>query len=213
VTQLMVRQYIYDAVQRVLHWWLALSTVLLVITGLLASNQDAGSEQVFTWSLHMLAGRVLIVGLSGRLLWGVIGPAHARFNAFIHISAWIDSLKSRKMLSADTEFGHHPQASMSYLTFYGLIVIMCITGLSLAAIIHGEGPLAERLLDDFTYLGIIRNIHEYSWWAIGFFAVTHVGALIFHEWHDQIPIAQSMISGFQYRTKKNKGEKTNDHHK
>lgn len=207
------RKYIYDAAQRILHWWLALSTLALMASGFLASKLDPGSDRAFIWTLHIGVGKVLVVGVVGRLLWGIIGPHHARFTAFIHIEAWIESVKSKKMLSADGEFGHHPQASLSYLGFYGLIVFMCASGFSLAGIMHGEGPLAELLLDEFTYLKIIREVHEYGFWAIVIFIITHVGALILHEWHDKIPLAQSIISGFQYRTnkKKIKKEKSNDH--
>ena len=205
------RKYVYDAAQRILHWWLALSTLGLMTSGFLASKMDPGSDQAFVWTLHMTAGKILVVGVVGRILWGIIGPRHARFSAFIHIKSWIESLKSKKMLSADGAFGHHPQASLSYLGFYGLIVFMCGSGFSLAAILHGEGPLAEVLLDEFKYLKIINQTHEYGFWAIVFFIVTHVGALIFHEWHDKIPIAQSIISGFQYRTHKQiKGKKNDD---
>lgn len=205
VTRLLKRQYIYDVAQRLLHWWLAVVTILLIITGFIGSKQEADTARAFTWSMHIQCGKLLLIGLSGRLVWGIIGPTHARFTALFHPKAWIWSLNSRKMLSADRDFGHHEQASMSYLGFYGLIVLMCVTGLFLAAIIHGEGPLAERFLDDFSNLRLFRKVHEYTWWFIAFFIVTHVGALIFHEWHDKIPLAQSMISGFQYRTERKVG--------
>lgn len=178
----------------------------MIITGLIASNQDPGSDRAYTWTLHIQCGKVLLIGLVGRFVWGLIGPVHARFSAFFHPKAWLSSLKSKKMLSADLEFGHHAQASISYLGFYGLIILMCLTGFFLAGVIHGEGPLAERFLDEFTYLRIVKKVHEYSWWLIGFFVVTHVAALIFHEWQDRIPLAQSMISGFQYRTERKDGE-------
>ena len=104
------------------------------------------------------------------------------------------------MESADQDYGHHAQASLSYILYYTLILAMVVTGFILASIIHGEGPFAAAFLDSFKYLHLLRQIHEYSWWVIAFFVVTHIGALIFHEWHDRIPIAQSMISGYQYRT-------------
>lgn len=209
MTRLLKRQYIYGIVQRVLHWWLALTTIALMTTGILASKQEANSARAYTWSLHIQCGKLLLIGLSGRLLWGIIGPEHARFSALIHMQAWASSLKTKKMLSADGEFGHHAQASVSYIGYYALMLLMSATGLCLAGILHGEGPLAERLLDNFTYLTLIRRVHEYSWWLIAFFIVTHVGALIFHEWYDKIPLAQSMISGFQYRTER-KGGKNDD---
>lgn len=204
------RQYIYDIVQRILHWWLALSVIALAISGFVASEMEPGLERAQAWVWHMNFGNVLLVGFVGRVLWGIIGPEHARFTSLIHIKTWMASLKTKKMLSADGEFGHHPQASISYIGFYGLLATMVITGVVLSAIMHGEGPLAEKLLDEFQYLDPLRLIHEYAWWAIVFFIVTHVGALIYHEWADKIPLAQSMISGYQYRSSQTDKEQAND---
>ena len=204
-TRLLRRQYIYDGAQRILHWWLAFSVIALATTGLIASNMEAGGGRAAVWDLHMLAGTVLVTGFAGRVVWGLIGPEHARFKSLIHIKTWIESAKTKQMMTADSEFGHHKQASASYLGFYGLVALMCMTGFTLAGILHGVGPMAERLLDELEMARIVGQVHEYGWWAIAFFAVTHVIALVFHEWRDQIPIAQSMISGFQYRTAK-KGE-------
>lgn len=202
----LIRQHIYGPVQRVLHWWIALSTTCLIASGLLGSQLESGSQRAFVWDVHIVLGKVLIVAFAARVLWGIIGPEHARFTGLIHPKAWIDSLKTRKIGTADAAFGHHPQASLSYLGFYGMTFMMVGTGLVLAGSLHGKGPLADELLDDFTNGEMIRFIHEYLWWGIGFFIVTHVAALVLHEWHDRIPMAQSMISGYQYRTADKKGE-------
>ena len=198
----MKRRYVYDGVQRLLHWWLALCVLALVVTGLIASSMEAESSRSDLWLLHMIIGNLLVVGLIGRLLWGVIGGEHARWLAFWHPRAWIDSVRRRVYLSADRDFGHHEQASVSYLGFYGLVVFMATTGLLLAAMLHGFGPLTPWFSDSLTWAHTLQELHEYGWWLVGGFVVTHIAALIYHEWHDQIPIAQSMISGFQYRTAK-----------
>ena len=203
--RLLKRQYIYDGAQRILHWWLAFSVIALAATGLIASNMEAGGGRAYVWDLHMLAGTALVTGFAGRLVWGLIGPEHARLASLIHIKTWMESAKSRQMMTADSDFGHHKQASVSYVGFYGLVALMCLSGFTLAGILHGVGPLAESTLDELENVRNIGKVHEYGWWAIAFFAVTHVMAMVFHEWRDQIPIAQSMISGFQYRTA-NKGE-------
>ena len=203
--RLLKRQYIYDGAQRILHWWLAFSVIALAATGLIASNMEAGGGQAYVWDLHMLAGTVLVTGFAGRVVWGLIGPEHARFKSLIHIKIWIESAKTKQLMTSDSDFGHHKQASVSYVGFYGLVALMCLTGFTLAGILHGVGPLAESTLDELENVRSIGQVHEYGWWGIAFFAVTHVMAMVFHEWRDQIPIAQSMISGFQYRTA-NKGE-------
>lgn len=201
---LFVRSKVYDGMQRILHWWIGLTTIGLIATGLVASNLESGSQQAHLWSFHILVGKALIVAAVGRLVWGVIGPHHAKITAFIHPAEWLRSLKTRKFPTTDGAFGHHPQASLSYLGFYALLMMMSVSGLLLSAVYHGEGPLGEILLDQFRNIDFIQFVHEYGWMVVAGFIVTHIGALVFHEWHDRIPIAQSMISGYQYRTVKEK---------
>lgn len=198
------RLHVYDVIQRLLHWWLAITVLALITTGLVASNIEPGADQARMWKSHMVCGEALALGFLARLIWGFIGPKHAQFRSMFFPRTWIESLKSKKMLSADSAYGHHPQASVSYIGFYALLIVMVGSGMMLAGMLHGEGPLGIKLLDELEHVEILRLIHEYTWWMIGFFIVTHIGAIIFHEWHDKIPLAQSMVSGFQYRTQKDK---------
>jgi cytochrome b len=202
------RLFVYDAVQRILHWWLALCTVGLALTGWVSSEMEPGSERSIGWLWHIFLGTLLIVGFVGRVIWGFIGPKHAQFASLFFPRIWLKSAMKPRMLPADGDFGHHPQASMSYIGFYSMVAVMVSTGVALASITRGEGPLGERLLDDFTWFEILRTVHEYTWWGIGFFVVTHIAALVLHERIEKIPLAQSMITGFQYRTRKGKRDET-----
>lgn len=202
MARLLIRRFVYDAAQRLLHWWIGLATLFLIGTGLSGSNMEAGAGRTYMWDLHILSGYGLIVGAVGRLVWGLVGPEHGRFGSLIHVKKWLQTLKTRCLESADGAFGHHPQASLAYLGFYGLLFMMCSSGLTLAGIIHGQGPLAPATMDDFVQLDTIHEVHEICMWLIVGFIVTHIAALIVHEKKDQIPMSQSMVSGFQYRTER-----------
>ena len=200
--QPMIRAQVYDVIQRLLHWWIAGSIVLLGLTGFFGSRLDPGAERSYFWLWHITVGKLLAFGFVGRLVWGVIGPTHARFSALIHIKSWISTLKKPKMESADGPFGHHPQASLSSLGFYLLCAGSTLSGLLLAGMLYGETYFASRLFDSLEFHEPLIEAHELLFWAILFFVITHLGAIIFHEYKDRIPIAQSMLSGFQYRSDK-----------
>ena len=204
------RRYTFDLFQRFLHWWIACTTVLMLVTGLYASNTEAGSERAYLWLLHIRIGYAFTLGLVARLMWLFLGSRFAKLESFIHLASWLRFLKTRKLASADQEFGHHPQASLSYLAFYALISLSCVTGLVLAAACHGEGPLTERFLDQLVEVSVPALLHENIWYLLVGFIVTHVGAIMIHEVIDRIPIAQSMVSGYQYRTLKEKDDESND---
>lgn len=199
------RAYIYDLFLRFLHGWNALVTFLLIVTGLYASNIEPGAEQAAIWNLHILFGKGLILGFIGRLIWGWMGPKWARWAELWHADVWVDLVKTRSYRFEDQKYGHEPTASVSYLGFYGLIFGLIFSGLILAAIKHGKGPLASRFYDELDRLTIPHAVHEYGSWLVIGFVVLHIAALAFHEKKDQIPLGQSMISGFQYR--KVKGSK------
>jgi cytochrome b561 len=200
----LIRVNVYGPTQRVLHWWIALSTLGLIATGILGSRLEPGTERSFVWTIHIGIGKILILGFLGRIIWGFIGPVHARFSSLLFFPNWFRSLRRFRLESADGNFGHHPQAAVGYIGFYFLLVIMVGSGLLLASIIHGDGPLGITFLDNFKFLDLLTLLHGYTWYVIAAFIAAHIGALVFHEWIDRIPLAQSMISGFQYRSKKEK---------
>lgn len=202
----LIRRFVYDGVQRLLHWWIAGASIILGVTGLWGAELEPGGHRAYFWNLHILMGKILVIGVVARLVWGIVGPMHARFSAFIHFQVWLASIKRPTMLTSDGPFGHHPQASVSYLLFYFLIILSCTSGLALAAMLFGQGPWAPWLFDELDFLPIVQSVHEFLMWSILVFIILHVAALIFHERHDKIPIAQSIVSGFQYRTAKEHGD-------
>lgn len=206
-----VRRMVYDGVQRLLHWWIAVASFFLAASGLWGAESEASSGHAEFWHFHILIGKFLVTGVVARIVWGLIGPEHARFSTLVHIKLWLKMLRKPHLLTSDGPFGHHPQASASYVLFYVMIIFSCVTGLALAGILHGQGPIASRLFDELAYVEITRAVHQVMMWSIFIFATLHVAAIIFHEKHDRIPIAQSIVSGFQYRTAKEKDlEQTNE---
>jgi Ni/Fe-hydrogenase 1 B-type cytochrome subunit len=205
----LIRQQVYGIVQRILHWWIACSVMALLVTGLLADNMEAGGQKAFTWHIHGLIGQILLVGFLGRLTWALIGPEHARIKSFFFFKEWANIIKTRRPVPADANFGHNPQAAVTYLGLYGLLFAMCGTGLILMSVRHGEGPFAEHFLDQFHESRIPHLVHEKGFWLIVIFISGHLSALIYHEIQEAIPMAQSMISGFQYRSAKGGVEKSN----
>ena len=76
---------------------------------------------------------------------------------------------------------------------------MAVTGLALAAIDQGRGPLAFWLGHDVALKHLFRMPHEWIENGILGFVVVHIAALILHESRHQVPLAQAMVSGYQYR--------------
>jgi Ni/Fe-hydrogenase 1 B-type cytochrome subunit len=191
------RRRVYDPFIRLLHWWNALAIVMLAASSQIAEWMEDGPYGDAGWQVHVVFGYALALGLGLRVVWGLVGPASARWSDMWHPAAWREALRARR-LAHGRGFGHDPLASAAYLGAFALMALMVVTGLGLAAAEFGAGPLAgwEKPLHDLRHT--IKEPHEVGFYLILGFIVVHIAALIFHE-RRGVPLAQGMVSGYQYR--------------
>ncbi|WP_324779981.1 cytochrome b/b6 domain-containing protein [Thiobacillus sedimenti] len=187
---------VFDPLLRTLHWTLALSIVVLVATSQLAEAFEHGPYEKAIWNVHILSGYVLTAGLVTRLLWGLVGPASARWRDLWHPAVWKDSLTHLR-LPAKHRAGHDPLASLAYLFAYGVMAFMVVTGLGLAAAEYNAGPLAAWFGNADWLEDVLGEPHEAGFVLMLGFIGLHLAALAFHQWRGE-RVAQSMITGKQY---------------
>jgi len=187
---------VFDPLLRLLHWTLALSIILLIATSQLAEAFEEGPYESTLWNLHILAGYVLSAALLARLLWGVVGPLSARWRDLWHPAVWKDSLR-RLRLPAAHRAGHDPIASLAYLFAYGVMALMVVTGLGLAASEFQTGPLAGWLGNASWLEDVLGEPHEAGFALLLGFVGLHMAALLFHQLRGE-RVAQSMVTGKQY---------------
>jgi Ni,Fe-hydrogenase I cytochrome b subunit len=192
------RERVYDPVLRSIHAWNALCVVLLAASGQTADLLRLDWPAAALWRLHLWLGYALVVGLSARLAWALAGPAHARWRALWWPREWFAAPRRRRYFTAPDGPGHHRLASAAYLGLYLLAVLMAGSGLVLAAIDQGTGPLREWLGYAVELKPWFRVPHAWLQYAVIAFVVAHLGALILHEARHGVPMAQAMLSGYQY---------------
>jgi Ni/Fe-hydrogenase 1 B-type cytochrome subunit len=196
---LVSREKVFDPVLRSIHAWNGIAILLLVLSAQVASWLELTPEAAFLWRFHVWVGYALVVGLVARLSWGVHGPRYASWGAFWQPKAWWQALRSRQLFVEQIDYGHHPLAAAVYLVFYIIILVMAVTGLALAAIEQGIGPLVNWLGHDLSLKAIFKSPHDWLEEFVLGFIVIHIAALVLHEIRHGLPIAQAMISGYQYR--------------
>ena len=203
------KKYVYDLFLRILHMIIASSTLVLLLSAKFAEiNESEGYLRKAFWVIHIFAGYSLSIAFILRIVWGFVGPEHARWNSFFHVKEWKKLLQTRNIKEIVWSWGHHPLASISYLMFYFSVFVLSISGYVLSAIEHDRGPLAKWLYDELAYKHTFKEIHEAFTWVVVLFIFSHLFALFQHENEDGVPIVQSMFSGFQY--KKVKEESSNE---
>lgn len=192
---------VYDPALRFMHAWIASMLVALLATAWVADIFERGPNEAMVWDAHIVLGYGLIVGLVMRVLWGIVGPRHARFSDLWHPEVWLDVARSWR-IRASQRFGHNELASLAYLGVYALLFAMAATGLALAAIEHGVGPLSGWLADAVWLKKLFKEPHEAMATVLALFVGVHLVALVVHERLERNHLARSMLTGIQFRPRR-----------
>ena len=121
----------WDRFVRVAHWLLAAAFLIAYLT----------EDDLLT--IHVWAGYVALAIVLLRIVWGFVGPPHARFRDFLYApsDAWrylLDLLRGR----AKRHLGHSPAgAIMVYALLFG-VAATTASGLVVYAYDKHAGPLA-----------------------------------------------------------------------
>lgn len=122
---------VWDIFVRSSHWAVALGFFVAYLT----------EDDLIT--LHVWAGYLVGALVVLRLLWGFVGPRHARFSDFIagprKVLSYLMQLVSFR---APRHLGHSPAGgAMAIALWLGMVAIVW-SGLEVYAIEEGKGPLA-----------------------------------------------------------------------
>ena len=161
---------VWDPVVRLFHWTL----VAAFATAFLA--EEGGR-------LHDAAGYA-VLGLIGlRLIWGLVGPAHARFAEFVPTPARLVGYLRRLARGRPERYlGHNPAG--------GAMIVLLLAAVLCAA---GSGWLMTT--DRFWGVRWVEEVHETSaWLALALVAVHVLGVAVSSLLHRE-NLVRAMITG------------------
>jgi cytochrome b len=126
------RRLVWDLPLRLFHWLLVLSLGALWLTGELGFDGMPYHMYVGYWTLGLIVFRII---------WGFVGPRHARFSNFLAgpASIW----RYAKGLAAGTmiqSVGHNPLGGVSVIVMLVLVGFQVATGLFATDDIVWAGP-------------------------------------------------------------------------
>jgi cytochrome b len=110
---------VWDAPVRVFHWLLVLNFSVAWIT---AEGDD--------WrSVHVTAGYTVAGLVAFRILWGLVGPRHARFTDFVRgPRAVLAYLRSVMRGQPEQHAGHNPAGALAIIAMLLLAIVTTATG-------------------------------------------------------------------------------------
>jgi cytochrome b len=192
------KRLVWDLPLRVFHWVLALSLVASWYTARMSSKgeflefrgQQYGYAEVHFWLGYWALGLVVF-----RLIWGFVGPRHARFSSFFPSPGRFFAYAG-KFFRRDSppSVGHNPMGAAVVLLMLLMVGAQAVTGLFLGdntdifyAPYHGAvGEDTASTLMSFHHLNF-----EVLQWVV----VLHVAAILFYHFYKRQNLVGPMFTG------------------
>jgi Ni/Fe-hydrogenase 1 B-type cytochrome subunit len=193
-----IRIYVWDLVVRNTHWVVALTTAILIATGLYIAHPfgfpgvTASPHFLMGWVrvVHFYAAIFFALAVAVRIVWFFASPSlYARWKQFIPVQRY-----RRRELFTTFKFylffrrrppdiiGHNPLAGLAYTGVFLLYLVMITSGLALYAGSRLPGEymrVFSFLIPVYGGLQTARFIHHLVMWVLILFVTLHMytGAL------------------------------------
>ena len=202
----MKSEKVWDIFVRTFHWTLVGSMI-----GLYLSGDDFES-------VHTILGYFVICLVLLRIIWGFMGPKHARFHDFLYRPIKIyHYLKSLINGNPTPYIGHNPAGGLMVIVMLLSLLVTAFTGLK-ALGSEGKGPLANTEMfiiriayadeddeDDHSYKSakhqknqekeFWEEIHESMTSFMLFLIFIHIAGVIVSSWVHKENLIWAMING------------------
>ncbi len=180
---------VWDPLVRLFHWTLAGGFVVAYLSAEVSSQL----------SLHTLAGYTVLGLLAFRLVWGLVGPRHARFSDFVRSPAAIAGyLKSIVSGHPRRYLGHNPAGGAMVVA---LLVALLLTTCSGIVLLGGEefsGPLAGWMATaDEEFVEVVEELHELAAHLTLLLVVLHLIGVTAASLQHRENLPRSMVTGYK----------------
>lgn len=186
------KYFIWDLPLRIFHWCFAIT--------IFASWYTAENKEDYI-DIHIQLGYIALGLLVFRVLWGIIGPKHARFSQFIPspktLFAYLKKSKSHTKTA-----GHNPLGAFMVILMILLIAIQTITGLFISDDIFSSGPYYSAISGELAK--VLKFLHINTFNFIIAAIVLHIGAILFYWVIKKQNLVLPMITGYKSSSDVNK---------
>ncbi|MCC6947809.1 MAG: cytochrome b/b6 domain-containing protein [Bradyrhizobiaceae bacterium] len=134
---------VWDPFVRVFHW--SLATLFLVAY---ATGDEI--ERV-----HIVAGYAIAGLIGARIVWGFIGPRHARFSSFIRPPREVLAyLHDMFLLKAPRYIGHNPAGGAMVIALLVMLTGTCVTGYLMTTDAYWGSKWVEEVHETMAHLSV-----------------------------------------------------------
>ena len=182
------RVKLWDPALRLFHWALVICVVTTWVLGRYGPN---------IMTLHFYLGYAVIGLLAFRLVWGLFGPAPARFSHFLFGPRTTLSYMSKVGRREPSYWpGHNPMGALAAFGLLGLLALQALTGLFAdPEDFINVGPLANQVSTDTARMAL--GWHYRGSLVLLALVVLHVGAILFYKTWKREDLVRPMITGWK----------------
>ncbi len=176
---------IWDIPVRVFHW------ALVVLIGISWYTMEVS----FNPDIHMLSGYAILSLLMFRTIWGLIGPAYARFNSMLyHPKVILEYAKSLFSARKSSYAGHNPLGGIAVIVMLILLLVQTISGL----FVFDEsdfvwGPLSGKVSPGLS--ATLTTIHYTNVDILLGFIGLHIAAVLYYQFFKKEKLLIAMFTG------------------
>jgi cytochrome b len=177
---------VWDPLVRIFHWSLVAGFTVAYLSG------ESETPKLHAWSGYIVGGLILF-----RLLWGLVGPQHARFTDFVFAPATILAY-SREVLrgQAHRYLGHNPLGGAMIIALLVMLTLATVTGFALYGATEAAGPLAGMMRGTSQGAGeALEEVHEFFSTASLILVALHIGGVLVSSLLHRENLVRAMITG------------------
>ena len=184
------KRLVWDLPTRLFHWLLVAS----ILASCLTAEPGSPTMQWHMWLGYWTTGLIVF-----RLLWGLVGPKHARFSQFIpgprRLGQYAATLFRR---DSKPSIGHNPMGGLAVLVMLLMLAIQAGSGLFISDDIVWAGPWNPAVSGDTAnWLGSVHHLNfDILIWVIAL----HVFTIIFYRVFKRQNLFTPMITGHKPAT-------------
>jgi cytochrome b len=181
------RRLVWDLPLRVFHWLFAAAVAACWIT----------AKVGFDWmQYHFYLGYLVIGLLIFRVIWGLIGPRHARFSSFLQkptaVWAYAQHLFHR---NSAPSVGHNPVGGLMVILMLLLAAVQVATGLFSTDAVIWTGPYYPSV--KHSTASLLSSIHSVNQNLILGAVALHILAIIYYRAFKKQRLVSAMFTGYK----------------
>jgi cytochrome b len=162
---------VWDPFVRLFHWTLLAAFIVAFTSG----------EEI-EW-LHLAAGYLIAVLVVLRIIWGFVGPRHARFSDFLRPPRETFAfLRASIALRAPRSLGHNPAGGAMIVVMLTLLIVVSVTGMLLTG-------------DSYWGSEAMEGLHEASVYALIALVMLHLAGVLLTSIEHGENLVRAMITG------------------